>query len=140
MHYKYFDLWKKFLILYILVDSIPIKKTPCDPSPCGPNSICKEVGETPSCECMNDFMGRPPYCRPECVTNSECDLDKSCINRKCINPCIGACGSNTNCRVISHSPMCSCQSGYEGDAFDQCHPRKGTGYFYSKFKNKIGYK
>lgn len=101
------------------------KPTPCEPSPCGPNSVCRAVGETPSCSCMSGFYGNPPYCRPECVSNSDCNFDKSCINNKCADPCVGACGINTECRVISHSPQCYCRSGYEGDPFDQCLPVKG---------------
>lgn len=106
-------------------DEKPTPPEPCYPSPCGPNSVCKEVGQTYSCTCLSDFIGNPPYCRPECVTNSECNFDKSCVNNKCVDPCISACGYNAICRVVSHSPMCSCENGYEGDAFDQCSPIKG---------------
>jgi hypothetical protein len=73
---------------------------------------------------MTDFIGNPPYCRPECVTNSECNFDKACVNKKCIDPCLGACGRNANCRVVSHSPQCVCNPGFEGNSFDQCTPGK----------------
>lgn len=103
-----------------------MKKTPCEPTPCGPNSICQIIGDSPSCSCLTGFVGRPPYCRPECVTNSECSYDKACINNKCVDPCPGACGRHAMCRVISHSPQCVCETGYEGNALDQCQPIKGT--------------
>lgn len=106
-------------------ESLPTK-SPCTPSPCGPNSLCRVVEETiPSCSCLTGFIGNPPYCRPECISNSECPFEKSCINNKCADPCIGACGRNAECRVVSHSPICTCRSGYEGDAFDECQLIKG---------------
>lgn len=95
--------------------------TPCVPSPCGPNSICKEISGTPSCTCMPSFFGSPPYCRPECTSNSECLPNRACINNKCQDPCIGACGLNAQCRTISHSPMCFCDIGYTGDPFSRCN-------------------
>lgn len=100
----------------------PPKVTPCEPSPCGPNALCRAIGDAPSCTCLSDFIGNPPYCRPECVTNSECSFDKACVNKKCVNPCQGACSQHAECRVISHSPQCICQPGYKGDSFDQCVP------------------
>lgn len=71
---------------------------------------------------MPNFFGSPPYCRPECSSNSECPTNKACINQKCNDPCISACGQNANCKVISHSPLCFCDVGYEGDAFSNCRP------------------
>lgn len=95
---------------------------PCQPSPCGPNSICQQTGgDIPSCQCMPDFMGAPPNCRPECISNSECPSQQACINRKCRDPCLNACGVNSECRVISHTPTCFCRDGYTGDAAVQCN-------------------
>lgn len=98
---------------------------PCYPSPCGPNSQCRDVGGIPSCTCLSEFFGNPPNCRPECVINTDCSNDKACINSKCINPCSGSCGINTHCRVVNHVPMCTCIDGYEGDPFSQCNPKLG---------------
>lgn len=95
---------------------------PCRPSPCGPNSECRAVGETPSCSCLEGFVGSAPYCRPECVSNSECPSNFACINQKCKDPCIGLCGSAALCRVVSHTPMCTCESGFTGDPFTMCSP------------------
>lgn len=103
---------------------LDVKPTPCSPSPCGPNSECREVNSQAVCSCQADFMGTPPNCRPECTINSECSVVKSCINRKCVDPCIGQCGRNANCRVISHNPICSCQDRFTGDPFTNCVPSK----------------
>lgn len=70
---------------------------------------------------MPDFFGSPPYCRPECSSNSECPSNKACINMKCADPCINSCGVNAQCRTISHSPMCFCDTGFTGDAFSNCY-------------------
>lgn len=93
---------------------------PCEPSPCGPNSICKEIGNSPSCACIEQYLGSPPNCRPECIANSECPNELACINQKCKDPCPGACGSGAECRVVSHTPQCVCPQGYIGDPFIGC--------------------
>jgi hypothetical protein len=67
------------------------------------------------------MIGSPPSCRPECVLSSECDLSKACRNNKCVDPCDpGVCGLNARCEVRSHSPICTCPSGYQGDPFVRC--------------------
>lgn len=97
-----------------------IPPNPCHPSPCGPNSECKAIGDSPSCSCLKDFVGSPPNCRPECITNSECANHLACINQKCKDPCPGLCGANAECRVLSHTPMCICIAGHTGDPFTYC--------------------
>lgn len=97
---------------------------PCIPSPCGPNSICKVTSEAPSCSCLPGFVGSPPYCKPECISNTECPTHQACINQKCMDPCVDACGLNAQCYVISHSPTCSCLAGYTGNPFFDCHIRE----------------
>lgn len=93
---------------------------PCVPSPCGPNAICKDLNGSPSCSCLPEFVGKPPNCKPECVSNSECPNHLACINRKCKDPCPGSCGLNSECRVISHTASCVCLPGYSGDPFSNC--------------------
>lgn len=93
---------------------------PCQPSPCGLNSECRVVGDSPSCSCLKDFIGTPPNCRPECVSNVECPNHLACINSKCKDPCPGLCGQNAECRVVSHAANCICQTGYIGDPFSRC--------------------
>lgn len=93
---------------------------PCQPSPCGPNSQCKEINQQAVCSCLLNFVGTPPSCRPECVISSECSSDKACINQKCVDPCIGSCGQNAECRVRNHSPLCACKTDFTGDPFTRC--------------------
>lgn len=92
----------------------------CDPNPCGPNSICQIREGHPVCSCIANYLGSPPYCRPECVLNQECPFDKACIHEKCLNPCTKSCGLNAKCDVVNHTPYCTCLPGYEGDAFISC--------------------
>lgn len=95
-------------------------RNPCVPSPCGPNSQCQVHGNSPSCSCLTNFIGSPPNCRPECVSNSECSYHLTCVGMKCKDPCPGLCASNALCQVISHTPRCTCPPGYSGDPFTQC--------------------
>jgi hypothetical protein len=69
---------------------------------------------------MLNFIGIPPNCKPECISNNECSNHLACINNKCKDPCQGSCGVNSECRVVSHTPMCICPNGYTGDPFSQC--------------------
>lgn len=95
---------------------------PCNPSPCGPNSQCRETNGQAVCSCLPTHVGNPPGCRPECVVSSECAANLACIGQKCKNPCPGTCGQNARCEVINHSPICSCKTGYTGDPFTRCYP------------------
>lgn len=101
---------------------------PCIPSPCGPNSQCREVGTTAVCSCLQNYIGRPPNCRPECTINAECAGNFACINERCKDPCPGSCGLSAICNVVNHSPVCVCSQGYTGDPFTACYPSK-TIYF-----------
>lgn len=109
------------IVTILLVEDRPVERgSPCLPSPCGPNSQCQIVNNSPSCSCLPEYLGLPPNCRPECISNSECPIHQACTNRRCTDPCIGSCGSNTECRVVSHTPMCVCRAGFTGDPFTQC--------------------
>ena len=109
-------------LFYILQCTLEYEepKNPCVPSPCGQYSTCRVSNTRPVCSCQPNYYGAPPNCRPECMINSDCPRDKSCRNQKCIDPCAGACGYNAICRVVNHSPICSCNRGYSGDPFNQC--------------------
>lgn len=69
--------------------------------------------------------GSPPSCRPECVLSSECPSHFACVNNKCRDPCPGSCGSDAQCHVTNHVPVCSCLAGYTGDPFLFCTPIPG---------------
>lgn len=115
--------------------------TPCTPSPCGANAICREQNNIGACQCLPDYYGNPyDGCRPECVTNSECPNHLACLSNKCKDPCPGVCGQNAECRVINHSPQCYCQTGFVGNPLASCHkeerlpPSKKTHLFENAFK------
>lgn len=93
---------------------------PCQPSPCGPNAECRVVNDSPSCSCLPEFVGSPPNCRPECANNGDCSSQLACVRQKCQDPCIGSCGDNARCHVVSHTAMCVCNAGYRGDPFTGC--------------------
>jgi hypothetical protein len=95
---------------------------PCAPSPCGSNSICREVNNNAVCTCSPNFLGSPPSCRPECTLSSDCSKNNACVNQKCVDPCPGTCGIQSVCQVINHSPICSCPQTYTGNPFIRCIP------------------
>lgn len=92
----------------------------CHPNPCGLNSQCRVVNEHEVCSCLPGYIGSAPNCRPECVVSSECAQNRACINKKCVDPCIGTCGQHARCNVVGHNPICSCSPGYTGDPFIRC--------------------
>lgn len=97
-------------------------QNPCDPNPCGANTICRERNGVGSCLCMPNYIGDPYLgCRPECVQNSDCPFNKACINTRCENPCIGTCDLNAECVVVHHLPMCHCLPGYTGNPQFSCY-------------------
>lgn len=97
----------------------------CHPSPCGPYSQCKEVDDRAVCSCLENYIGSPPGCRPECTINSECMLDRACVNHRCVDPCASSiCGDQARCQAINHNPICSCPMGYVGDPFVRCTPQE----------------
>lgn len=104
---------------------------PCVPSPCGPNSQCRVIGNTPACSCLPNYIGRPPNCRPECTINAECPGNLACINERCKDPCPGSCGYHATCIVVSNTPHCSCEPGFTGDPFTGCTPIPLSKPFYS---------
>ena len=93
---------------------------PCSPSPCGPNSQCRQVNGQAVCSCLAEYSGAPPNCRPECVVNAECPSNRACHKFKCTDPCPGTCGIGARCEVINHNPICSCPQGLTGDPFTRC--------------------
>lgn len=106
---------------YLVVYPIEIVQ-PCNPSPCGTNAICREQNGAGSCACIQNYYGDPYIgCRPECIQNSDCPYDKACFNTKCVNPCPGTCGQNAVCNVVNHVPICTCISGFTGNALVNCN-------------------
>lgn len=104
-----------------LRDVVPYRD-PCVPSPCGLYATCRNQHDQAICACQANYYGTPPHCRPECTINADCASHLACIGEQCRDPCPGACGQHTECRVINHTPNCVCLHGYVGDAFVACHP------------------
>lgn len=96
--------------------------TPCKPNPCGQYSICRDVGGSAVCSCKSGYLGTPPNCAPECTINEDCSHDKTCVREKCVDPCLGSCGSNSQCRAVNHLAICTCIDEYRGDPFVGCYP------------------
>lgn len=109
----------------IIPGKIPpdVPSNPCVPPPCGVNTECKVEGSKPVCSCIPGYVGNPnTSCRPECVTNIDCNHDKACIDQKCRDPCVGICGTNALCEVVNHNPICFCPKDLTGDPFRLCLP------------------
>lgn len=119
--------------IYLATPVRPVEKAnPCYPSPCGSNAHCRVVKSYALCECLPEYRGNPyESCRPECLVNSDCPMNKACIRNKCQDPCPGTCGLGAICSVSNHIPICSCPAGYSGDAFRQCSiiPVQGKFFF-----------
>jgi hypothetical protein len=97
------------------------KINPCSPSPCGPYSECRDNNGHATCSCLQNYIGSPPNCHPECTANSECRSNLACISQKCTDPCLNnVCGNNARCTVKNHAPICSCIEGFTGDPFYSC--------------------
>ena len=109
--------------LHISATQPVVAEDPCQPNPCGSNSNRpRNLGNRCDCSCLPNMVGSPPNCRPECIFNNDCPSDKACQRQRCLDPCPNLCGSNANCRVRNHIPICVCQAGYIGDPFNGCHP------------------
>lgn len=86
------------------------------------NSDCRLFENHPVCSCIPDYIGSPPNCRAECIINAECSFDRTCINKKCVDPCPGVCGLHAMCRPVHHNAICGCMDGFTGDPFTRCVP------------------
>lgn len=105
---------------YLFAETPPVPMNPCLPSPCGPNAECQVRGDSPACSCIENYVGLPPNCRPECTINPECQPQLACMQQKCRDPCVGLCGLNAQCSVVNHHAVCACIIGYTGNPFSAC--------------------
>ncbi|KAF2350556.1 EGF-like domain [Trinorchestia longiramus] len=56
-----------------------------------------------------------------CANNDDCPMDNSCINTICHDVCsLGICGTDADCKVTVHRPVCSCPEGFTGDPLKRC--------------------
>lgn len=82
---------------------------------CGESAECYGANHRASCRCKIGTIGNPNVaCTPiGCRSNSDCPLDKYCINSKCVTPCTAdACKKPAECRVHLHEEYCVCPPGY----------------------------
>nr|CAI5820430.1 unnamed protein product [Callosobruchus analis] len=105
----------------------------CEPNPCGRDAHCEpghdRTGkERPVCTCPFGYTGDPlKACfKGECTEDAQCADHQACIDYKCQNPCHSQCGVNANCTPRRHLAVCTCPTGYQGDALIECHLNKGT--------------
>lgn len=111
------------MVFVVVEPNVVQPPTPCDPNPCGTNAQCKTRNGAIDCSCPGNYVGDPySSCRPECVLNTDCPRDQSCSRNRCIDPCPGTCGLNTDCRVSNHIPVCSCIHSHTGDPYGSCRP------------------
>ena len=61
-----------------------------------------------------------------CSDNNDCPDYNVCENRQCIDPCAqnDPCAKNAFCKVINHSVICTCPTGFVGSPEISCLPRK----------------
>lgn len=105
--------------------------SPCSPSPCADNAQCTEQNGIARCTCIPPYIGNPYTggCKPECIINSDCASNMACLSQHCRNPCQGLCGTNTECSVVNHIPVCTCLPGYDGNPFTSCRQEPVTGRY-----------
>ncbi len=120
---------------HVLLAEPQVTEDPCVPNPCGRYSDCTNNNGSPRCACQEGYTGSPPNCRPECLLSSDCSPHLACIRQKCVDPCVGICGSNAICKVMNHRSICSCPPDFTGDPFVSCNKQAGR-----KFGNPIYHK
>lgn len=43
------------------------------------------------------------------------------VNHRCTDPCaIGICGTDADCHVVNHKPLCECPENHSGDPYVEC--------------------
>lgn len=120
-NYIYIYFFRNLQILFLRISGQPpVPTNPCQPSPCGPNAECQVRGDSSACSCIENYIGVPPNCRPQCTINPECPPHLACMQQKCRDPCVGLCGLNAQCTVVNHHAVCACVDGYSGNPFSVC--------------------
>lgn len=111
------EIWHNYILIilkYSALEREPSEVSPC--SNCGPNSIC--INE--QCHCAPGYLGSPPFCRYECLGSNDCGWELTCINRRCVDPCPGACGQGALCKANAHEPHCDCPPSTTGNPIYEC--------------------
>ena len=61
-----------------------------------------------------------------CQTNDDCPQTEACNNRDCVDPC--NCGTNAQCYVNNHKPVCFCPEGFTGNPEVGCVPGRTSSH------------
>ena len=70
--------------------------------------------------------------KPQCVTDSDCDIDKECYQGSCRFACSSvSCGQNAVCVPQFHNGVCECLNGFKGNPTIAC--KKGKRLLLYKF-------
>lgn len=90
----------------------------CNPNPCHPTAVCEPRLSSYECRCPSGFVGDPKRtgCRKQngCLNGDrDCPPEAACVDNRCVNPCEGACGINSLCKIVNRKPICICPEGYE---------------------------
>lgn len=97
---------------------------PCAYNACAEGAYCEVRNNRVDCKCPQFFKGDPfsGGCRAECTRHDDCKSHQACFQLECVDPCVGACGSNAICKVKDHKPICSCPKDHTGHPFEACRP------------------
>lgn len=103
---------------------------PCSQSNiCARNAHCTVQNHRPLCNCNEGYGGNAQIScyKIECQSDSECPLNKACVNEECINPCIYTkCGENAICRTDYHKSRCYCNDEFFGNPLVRCSAKGCT--------------
>lgn len=106
----------RFILFCTDYETEPKKASDCPD--CGSNAECISG----QCRCKSNYFGSPPFCKPECTSSGECPWHLTCLNRRCVDPCPGACGGNARCTPSAHEPRCDCPPSMTGNPLILCSP------------------
>ncbi|KAE8745541.1 hypothetical protein FOCC_FOCC007730, partial [Frankliniella occidentalis] len=64
-----------------------------------------------------------PEDEPGCRSNDDCPLSDTCLNRRCVNPCVASspCATNADCVPVNHRAQCRCPAPLVGDPLVNCY-------------------
>lgn len=90
----------------------------CNPNPCHSTAVCESHLSSYICRCPTGFIGDPykEGCKKqsECSNGDEdCPAEATCVAGRCVNPCDGACGINSLCKIVDRKAICICPDSYE---------------------------
>lgn len=105
----------------------------CKIEKCGFNAQCTPENHRAICSCAPDYEGsahiecslpRTPTPSAECYHDEDCSFDRTCLNKKCVNPCSvrNSCGQRAFCHSENHKAICRCPIGFNGNPEISCTP------------------